>query len=101
MSNFKTTLDHFELPADTKADNYRVIQRSNKGLYNLFVLCLFGSRVMQQNGEVIVIVGEVIVIVGEVIVIVIVGEVIVIVILIGCLNFSSNSNSNKLFKYIT
>ena len=45
---------------------------------------------------------EVIVIVGEVI-IVIVGEVIVIVILIGCLNFSSNSNSNsnRLFKYMT
>ena len=40
--------------------------------------------------EVIVIVGEVIVIVGEVIVIV-----------IGCLNFSSNSNSNRLFKYMT
>ena len=41
MSNFKTTLDHFELPADSKADNYPVIQRRNKGLYNLFVLIVF------------------------------------------------------------
>ena len=32
--------------------------------------------------------------------IVIVGEVIVIVIVTGCLNFSSNSNSNRLFKYM-
>ena len=48
--------------------------------------------VFRKGSTVIVIVGEVIVIVGEVIVIVIV---------IGCLNFSSNSNSNRLFKYMT